>query len=226
MNALQRIWSTIPFLIALAVLVFLGWSASLALDYPYDGVLYYDPYGTLIEIDPYGPTEGVLYAGDVIKSINGVDWNEARPLYTGKAPGDQVQLIIQRSDSTLPVQFYLASPTFEELFSRLAPLLVALIFWLVAVGVQAFKPAYEPATLLFLFFQVTAALLIAGATSAFGPAWTSSLLQFLYWIIGPLAIHFHLYFPQDTRIPGKPYWLIGLYTVAAIGGLPYLVLGI
>jgi two-component system NtrC family sensor kinase len=226
MNALQRIWSTIPFLIALAVLVFLGWSASLALDYPYDGVIRYDPYGTVIEIDLYGPVYDILYEGDVVLSIDGINWNEARPLYSGKQSGDKVELYIQRSETELPVDFFLATPTIEELITRLAPLLVALIFWLVAVGVQAFKPAYEPATLLFLFFQATAALLIAGASSYFGPAWTSSVLYFLYWFIGPLAIHFHLYFPQNTRIPGKPYWVIGLYTVAAIGGLPYLILGI
>ncbi len=90
---------------------------------------------------------------------------------------------------------------------------------------QAFKPAYEPTTLLFLFFQATAALLIAGATTIYGPAWTSSLLSLLLWVIGPLAVHFHLFFPQDTKVPGKQYWLWGLYVVAVMGCLPYLAYG-
>lgn len=225
MNTAQRLWSTIPFLIALAALIFLGWSATVAVEYPYDGVIRYDSYGTVLGIYPFCPTENVLKVGDVIITIDGVDWNEARPLYATKSAGDKVRLVIQRSGEIIPLEFVLAHPTVEELITRLAPLLVALIFSLVALGVQTFKPASEPATLLFLFFQAAAVLLVAGTSSTYGPAWTDSLLNFLYWMIGPLAIHFHLYFPQDTRIPGKIYWLVGLYLVAVSCGAPYLFLG-
>lgn len=224
MSTAQRLWSTFPFLIALTVLIFLIWSALLALGYPYDGVTWYDPYGTVREIDPAGPTYQVLSVGDRVISINGTSWSEARPLYPGLSGGDEALLMIEREGFTTPITIQLITPQFQELMTRLVPLMVALIFWLVAVGVQAFKPAYEPATLFFLFFQATAALIIAGATSVLGPGWTSSLLGLLLWLIGPLAVHFHLYFPQDTRIPGKAYWLPGLYAVAVLGGLPYLVL--
>jgi hypothetical protein len=180
MSTAQRLWSTFPFLIALAVLIFLIWSAVLALGYPYDGVIWYDSYGSIQEIDPLGENQDLLRVGDKIISINGVLWIEARPLYPGLSAGDSALLLIQREESKIPITISLVNPPFEEYMTRLAPLLVALIFWLVAVGVQAFKPAYEPATLLFLFFQATAALLIAGATSLWGPAWTSNLLNILF----------------------------------------------
>ena len=51
------------------------------------------------------------------------------------------------------------------------------------------------------------------------------MLSLLLWVIGPLAVHFHLFFPQDTKVLGKQYWLWGLYIVAVLGCLPYLVFG-
>ena len=225
MNAAQRLWSVLPFLIALAVLIFLGWSASLVLAYPYDGVIEIGSDGTIQAVDTIGPNQDILREKDLVLSINDIPWNIAQPAYHGLSAGDKVQLVIERDGVLLPVTIQLATPTFEELISRLAPLLVALIFWLVAVGVQMFKPAYEPATLLFMFFQATAALLIAGAASIVGPAWTSNLMIFLFWIIGPLAVHFHLFFPQDTQIPGKKILLPALYIMAVLGGLPYLIFG-
>jgi two-component system phosphate regulon sensor histidine kinase PhoR len=226
MNAIQRLWSTLPFVIALAVLIFLGWSASLALDYPYDGVIRYDPYGVVQDIDPAGPTAQLLQVEDQVILIDGVLWNEARPLYSQNQAGDKVQFDVLRGAERITVSFFLVEPSLEELITRLSPLLVALFFWLVALGVQAFKPAYEPTTLLFFFFQATAALLIAGTTSSLGPAWTSSLLNFLFFIIGPLAVHFHLFFPQETQFKGKKYWVIGMYSLALLAGIPYLIYGV
>ena len=225
MKTSQRWWISLPFLFALVVLVFLGWSVSLALVYPYGGITDYDNTGLIIEIDSLGPNFAALQEGDLILSIDGVPMIEARPIYGNKRPGDTAHLMIQRDGNMITVPIRLVIPSFDEKVNRLGPLIVALIFWGIAVGIQAFKPASEATNLFFLFFMVTALLLVAGVGSYLGPPWTSSLLNILLWIIGPLAVHFHFYFPQNTPLKGRRYLLIGLYAIAILGGLPYLIWG-
>ncbi|MCK5427890.1 MAG: PDZ domain-containing protein, partial [Anaerolineales bacterium] len=214
-----------PFLFALVVLVFLGWSVSLALVYPYGGITDYDNTGLIIEIDSLGPNFAALQEGDLILSIDGVPMIEARPIYGNKRPGDTAHLMIQRDGNMITVPIRLVIPSFDEKVNRLGPLIVALIFWGIGVGIQAFKPASEATNLFFLFFMVTALLLVAGVGSYLGPPWISSLVNILLWIIGPLAVHFHFYFPQNTPLKGRRYLLIGLYAIAILGGLPYLIWG-
>lgn len=223
MKTSQRWWISLPFLFALAVLVFLGWSISLAWVYPYDGITDYDHTGLIGEIDRFGPTFGILQEGDIIISIDGVKLIEARPLYGNKRSGDTAELIIQRDNSLITIPIQLVVPSFDEKVNRVGPLIVALIFWGIGVGIQAFKPASEASNLFFLFFMVTALLLVAGVASYLGPPWTSNLVNILLWLIGPLAVHFHFYFPQNTPIHGRRYLLIGLYTIAILGALPYLI---
>ncbi len=225
MNALQRLWSSIPFVIALGVLGYLVWSASLALSYPYDGLYRLSVSGTIKEVDPDGPAHGVLQEDDTILTVDGISWFKSQALYTGKHPGELSNLVIERAGIRIPLSIKLGEPSFEELMTRLFPLLVAFVFWLVALGVQAFKPAYEPTTLFFLFFQTTAVLLISGVSSIVGPVWTTSLLGICLWLIGPVALLFHLHFPQDTKLKGQRYWLVGLEVIAVLGALPYLIWG-
>lgn len=119
MNAIQRLWSTLPFVIALAVLIFLGWSASLGLDYPYDGIVQSDPYGVIQVIDPAGPTAGLLKIGDQIVSIDGVPWNEARPLYANNQVGDVVNLVVLEDGEQIFVEFQLVEHFLPWLPARL-----------------------------------------------------------------------------------------------------------
>lgn len=226
MNALQRLGSSIPFVIALVVLLYLGWSASLALAYPYDGVLQYRSFGTVTDIDPSGPAYLILQEGDIVLSVDGIPWlDAAQAPYTGKEAGDETLLIIERTGIQIPLTIRLEEASFDELMTRLAPLLVAFVFWLVAVGVQAFKPAYDPTALFYIFFQMTAVLLISGVNSFLGPAWTITLFILCLWWVGPVAVHFHLRFPQKTDLGNQNFLIIGLYAIAALGGLPYLIWG-
>lgn len=225
MNALQRLWSSIPFIFAMGVIGYLIWTIGLAVSYPYDGIYRYNASGTITEVDPTGPTQGILQDGDVVISVDDISWFEAQPLYAGKRPGDISNLLIERAGIRIPLSIQLGKPSLEEELTRLMPLLVAFVFWLVGLGVQAFKPAYEPTTQFFLFFQTTAILLISGVCSFIGPAWTTSLLGICLWVIGPLAVLFHLHFPQDTRLPGQRYWIVALEIVAVLGALPYLIWG-
>ncbi len=225
MNTSQRWWISFPFLLALVALVLLAWIASLALIYPYDGIVTFDPTGLITEIDPLGPTSYILSEGDVILSVNHIPLTEAQPLYPDQRAGDTVELIVQREGDMVLAGFHLIDPSLEERLSRLAPLFVALIFWGFAVGIQAFKPATEVTNLSYLMFFVAALLLICLVGSMFLPPWAASLANFLLWMIGPLAVHFHFYFPQVIAVRCRRYILGVLYIMAAIGGLPYLLLG-
>ena len=194
----QRWWLSFPFLFALAVLVFLVWSVILALAYPYDGIVQIDPIGLVKEIDAGGPTSNVLGNGDRVLSIDGVPVTEAFPFYVHKHAGQRVLLVVQRNGITSQATITLLTPPFSESFNRLAPLFLALIFWGIGLGIQAFKPIDEAGSIYFLFFATSAAFLIAGATSYLGPPWTSALYNFLLWLLGPVAVHFHFYFPQKA----------------------------
>ncbi len=104
-------------------------------------------------------------------------------------------------------------------------MLTALIFWGTGVGVQAFKPAYEATNPFFLFFLASAMLITTGSVSSVGPSWAPGLFYSFLWLIGPLAVHFHLYFPQKTTFRGNRYLLTSLYLIAGIGGIAYLLPG-
>lgn len=221
----QRWWISFPFLIALAVLVFLVWSVFQALAYPYDGIILIDPNGLVKEIDAGGPTSEVLGDGDRVLSIDGVPVTEAFPFYVTKSAGQRVHFDVQRDGITSQVIITLLTPPLSESFNRLAPLFLALIFWGIGLGIQAFKPIDEAGSIYFLFFATSAAFLIAGATSYLGPPWTSALYNFLLWLLGPVAVHFHLYFPQKARFSFERVLLVVLYTIALVGGLPYLIYG-
>lgn len=225
MKVSHRWWISLPFMVALGVLVFLAWSASQELAYPYDGILMLDPKGIIKELDSSGPTNSILREGDDILFVDGKTIEKAQPLYGDKRPGDSVNLVALREGGIEEITIQLAVPTFDERVARLAPLLVALIFWGIGVGIQAFKPSSEGTGLYFFFFQIAAILLIAGAHSYNGPPWTTALLGFLLWIIGPLLVHFHLYFPQRTIFRGHSVLIPVLYSIGLIGGLPYLIWG-
>ena len=225
LNVPQRWRISFPFILALASIIFLIWSAFYDLQYPDDGILDLHPSGLIREIDPSGLTYQKLRVGDIIVSIDGVSLNEAFPLYSGKKPGDEVELIIDRDGKFTPITFQLTELPSSTVISELVVITIALIFWGVGVGVQALKPAKEGTTLAFLFCQVSAVLLAAGLVSGIGPLWASGLFNFLIWIIGPITVHFHLYFPQRTEITGQRVLLVILYVIAILGGLPYLILG-
>ena len=93
------------------------------------------------------------------------------------------------------------------------------------VGVLSFRPGDITSNLFFMFTQVSALLLASGMISFAGPGWTSNLFNFLLWVVGPVTVHLHYYFPQTFQFRKKGAILAGLYAIALIGGLPYLILG-
>ncbi len=224
MKAPQRWLIILPYVMALAVVVFIGWSVSRVLTYPDDGIQWREVSGLISQIDPTSPVYGKLQVGDLIVSVDGVPTQQAVPFYPNKHAGDEVQFVIKRSGQLLPVTIGLVNPPLGKIIEWLVPLLVALIFCLVGVGIQTFAPIGRETQIFFLFSQASALLLCAGQISELVPSWDSTMFGFLLWMIGPLAVHFHLHFPQPASIRGQRFFIPILYCIAILGGLPYLII--
>jgi len=220
-----RWWVSIPFIIALAVLGFILWNAMRVIIYPHDGIVETHPTGRIEALDPSGPSVDKLQVNDVIVSIDGVPWDEALYTVVGKRGGDTVFLVVDRLGASIPIAITLVDPPFVEVLFRLAPLLVALSFWGIGVGVQTFKPAGGAGNIFFAWCQVSALLLATGVASYLGPLWAAVLFNILLWVIGPLSVHFHLYFPQTYPRKLRNFLLVFLYTIAILGSLPFLLWG-
>jgi len=221
----RRWWVSIPFIIALAVLSFILWNTMRVIVYPHDGLVDVHPTGRIGGVDPSGPAADKLQVDDVIVSVDRVPWDEALYYDVGKRGGDTVFLVVDRQGASVPVAITLVNPPFVEVLFRLAPLLVALIFWGISVGVQMFKLAGSAANIFFVWCQVSALILAAGVASYLGPLWAAVLFNILLWVIGPLSVHFHLYFPQTFPRNWRHFLLALLYAIATLGSLPFLVWG-
>jgi len=221
----RRWWLSLPFILALVVLAFIGAVAIRALPNPHDGISNLHPSGVVGEIEASGPTNDKLKVGDIILFVDGVDFSEAFPLIANKRAGETVHLIVERDENIIPVTFTLVEPPLDTILKRLAPLLVALVFWVVGISIQAFLPSNRDTNIFFLFCLSSSLLLSAGLVSAVGPLWTATLFNLLIWFIGPLAVHFHLHFPQTTLTKWRRLIAGILYGLASIGGFPYLIWG-
>ncbi len=225
MVIVQRVRSGSPFILALAVLVFILWSGWQALIYPFDGIVRYTSSGVVQEINPTGPSKAILQPGDQIILIDGVNFSEAFPFYQGKHPGDDVSLLVKRGEASFISSFTLERAPLWEVVSRLAPLVLALTFWSIGIALLALNAIRDALIQPFLFFQASAALLSAGVNTYLGPEWTSSLFGILFWMIGPLAVHFHVNFPQNFNHRYQRLLVTALYAMAGLASLPYLFVG-
>ena len=124
----------------------------------------------------------------------------------------------------LSITIPLISPPLSEILIRLLPILVALVFWGLGMGIQTFKPNDGAANLFFAWCLVCSLTLTAGVASYLGAIWMSILFSCMLWIIGPLSVHFHLDFPQARQWRWKRALLAVLYVLAILGiGLYLLV---
>src|SRR3972149_9853131 len=125
MRAPIRWWISLPFILALLTIGFLGWSVSKTLTLPHDGIRSISSTGLIIELEPAGPAAGYLQVGDEIVSVNGVPFIDANPMYVGSNSGDEVHMLVKRNGQTISVQFKTIKPPTNEIMSRLVILLVA-----------------------------------------------------------------------------------------------------
>lgn len=222
----QRWGRSIPFLLALIVLVSLIWNISINITYPHDGINNLQSDGRVIQIEQDGPAYNHLQPGDLIISIENIPIGKAIPYFSEKKAGDTLHFIVERQGQQIPIEFKLSSPGIYEIIRRLIPVIVALIFWIVGIGVLAFAPAGLVTTLCFLFCLMGSAFLIFGSISSMSTPWAYDVYRILFWLAGPISVHFHLYFPQTADFRGKKLLLSVLYAIGAIGSAPYIIWGV
>jgi PAS domain S-box-containing protein len=220
--ASRRWWINFPYVLAVAALIFIGWSASFGFSYPHDGILDVSAEGQINQLDEFGSEVNQLEIGDVILEIEGAPFDPTQPRYIGKHVGDEVEFSIRRNRIESPQTIQLARQPLEEIVN---PVLVAFILWGIGVSILAYRPA-EFISSLFSLISITASLLLAsGLVSGIGPGWTSSLFNFLLWVTGPLMVHFHLHFPQSALLKWRRLLLATLYSIVLLGGIPFMVWG-
>lgn len=207
-------------------LTFIVLSAYWVFTYPHDGITSTNTYGEIRGIDSFGRDENNFQLGDRIYSVEGVPFRDAVRIYDGKKAGDTVEFIVIRNGSQVFLTVELVEPQLELILTTSVVFILGLVFWGMGVGVLAFKPGDITSNLFFLFTQVSSLLLVSALTSSVGPRWVSSLFNFLVWLIGPIAVHLHYYFPQPVEFRRRKEILAGLYAIALLGGAPYLVLGV
>jgi two-component system NtrC family sensor kinase len=227
LDLLSRGKNIAPFVVAVLVLGFILLTAFNLIGYPDDGIDSLSVAGQIISLQPTGPALGRLAPGDTILSIDGHLWQGNFFSYAdlGKKSGQPVDFEILRDGENQSTQIVLAPPSFGLILNRLVSILVALIFWLMGVGVEAFKPSGKGSGSTSMWFLTSALTLTAGAASTMGSAWASILFTALVWILGPLSVQFHMYFPQPIAWKGKQVLLVALYSIALLGVVPLLFVG-
>ncbi len=221
----KRWWISLPFVAGVFVLGFMVWVTLQMIVYPHDGIGNFHPTGLVTDIMPDGPAYGKLQEGDMVIEVDGVPWKEVSAAYKGKKGGDEVNFQVMRNGEKVSKDIQVIDPPANEIITRLVPILIALVFWGLGMAVQTFKPSDGAADIFFTWCQVSAFTLSAGVASYLGPVWTSALFNSLLWVIGPLSVHFHLYFPQSTNIDKKRRFLAVIYALALLGMLPILISG-
>jgi two-component system phosphate regulon sensor histidine kinase PhoR len=224
-RAISQRLSIFSLLFALAIFALIAWTVLFLAEYPDDGIGSLEVNGLIRSLRVDGPATGKLQVGDVIVSIDNGSSDVLSIYYPelGKKVGDMVVFRVNRLGSVIPVEVKLAQPSLDLIAIRLTPILVALSFWLVGLVAGAFKPIGRGAIVSFLWFQVSALALTAGAASITGAIWSSAVFNSLLWMIGPLSVHFHLYFPQVAVFKGRKALLVCLYAVAGIGAGIYIL---
>ena len=197
----------------------------MAFTYPHDGILSYSPSGVIRELDSFGLYDNQLRVGDRIVSVDGVPLQDAVPFYFNKHPGDTASFVVVRNGEAITLPVKLINPGYELIINLGVVLVLALIFWGMGVGVLTFKPGDSTSNLFFLFTQVSALMLATGMSSSVGPPFLSSFFNALLWLLGPITVNLHYYFPQPVQFRRRREVLVALYSIAILGGLPYLLLG-
>ncbi len=219
----QKARGSFPFVVAIAALALIAASAVQTLRVGYDGVDFNPLTGDVQEVDPEGPAADSLRPGDTIVSIQGVPVEETPPLLGERTAGDTLQFVVLRQGQRSVVRLTLIDKPRAVVVQYLMPLLVAFSFWAIGVAVMAFGRAGREARLFLAFTLVASSTLAAGSISSEGPNWASTLFNILIWFAGPVAVHLHLRVPEPVRNPRARNVRIGLYSIAVVGGLPFVL---
>lgn len=221
----QRVRLSVPFVIGILALGLVAWVAVLVRNYPHDGIRGLSASHQILAIDENSNGNYPFEVGDLLLEIESKPIVEDSAWYWGKHPGDTIHFLVQRGDRTVSVEVRLAPPPPQELFRRLIPLFVAVVFLGVALAVEAFAPCSSTTRLFFWFFFNSGLLLTTGQASGLAPSIVLDLYYFLWWIVGPISVHFHFNFPQENKEFKRRGYLLFLYVIGFLGGVSHLIWG-
>jgi len=222
---LTRLAAFAPFVVALVVFVFMVFTTAQLISFPDDGIDTLINDGKVVSLDPNGPSYGKLQEGDVILSVDGVPYSTLNYIDLRKSVGDSVSFEVYRDGAQVGVTFELTHPSRDLLFSRLVAIFVALIFWGIGLGVDAFKPTDKGSSIFSLWFYTCALILITGAASTMRIGWATVLFNSLFWLLGSLSVHFHMLFPQSVVRKENRGLLVFLYLITLLGIAPIFLFG-
>jgi hypothetical protein len=106
----------------------------------------------------------------------------------------------------------------------LSPLLVAFALSVLGAFVFSLAPVSRRSVLFYLLCQAMSAGLGLGLASISGAQWSVSLFYVLGWFAAPGIVHFHLALLEERPAAGRRLLAV-LYSIAAVGSLPFLVWG-
>jgi len=214
-----------PFLIALVVLSFLIFTAVELISFPDDGIENFTAGNVIDTVDPNGPSYNILFTGDKVISVDQVPIERERFNYNalGKTGGDVIEIDVLRNGEYKTVEVVLARPSNSLILNRLVAILIALIFFGVGFGIDAFKPVDRGNFIYSLWFYICALTLTTSASSTMGSAAVGNLFYGLLMLLGAVSVHFHMLFPQQVDWGAKRKILITLYSITLLGILPLLI---
>lgn len=221
----SRVRLSAPFMLGLLAIGVVAWVAILVSNYPDDGIRRLSTSHQILVIDENSNGNHPFEIGDILLEVEGKPIVEDSAWYWGKHPGDTVHFLVQRRNRTVFVEVKLAPPPPQELFRRLMPLFVAVVFLGIALVVEAFAPRSPTTRLFFWFFFTSGLLLTTGQASGLAPSIVRDLYYFLWWIVGPISVHFHFNFPQENKEYKKRGYLLFLYVIGFLGGISHLIGG-
>jgi signal transduction histidine kinase len=190
---------------------------------PYESMDWSFRSGLVHSVDPTGPAAGILQQGDRILTIDGVKVAAVHLSYERYRAGDTLHLDILRDGQRRSVLLSLAAPSPRLLIARQIPHLVAIVFWVVGIGVLLFKPKGQPSWLFFFFCQSISIILASGGLGIFGPVWMDLIYGVALGWVGTFATLFHLRFPLPLLIRYQRILTIAVCALAILLSLPDLV---
>lgn len=207
--------SNIEYFVPILVLIFiLPYTYAHFFVLPYLG-MFVDPInGEIGQIYSQGSLERNLSIRDTITRVGTMPWKKftANTLKGGAriSYGQQLPLTIQRNEQEFDIVWKIPETTNEEFLARIIDRWwLPYIFWITGTIVVFFvRPRDIRRLLLAAFLYLGAIWLAAGLVSGWDIWRSSSILHTSFWIIMPVALHFHWTFPRPLASPPKFWWLI------------------
>ncbi len=193
-------WPILFLLVAIFVLVIIGYGIYVRAIYPDPGTSLDYITGTVLEIDPQGLWKELGFrSGDRILIVGGLPWMQAHSAYDGLIPGRMARWVIERDGRMLELQAQLPSPTRSQILQSLIPLVVALFYWGIAIYLWLHNPRHPLIHRFFLLSQAIALVLVGGSLGTYTVRWGQLLFQYAFLSTVPLALHFFADFPQKKH---------------------------